>query len=347
MDAENEMTGRNRFLAAINCQPFDRTPVWLMRQAGRSLPEYRDLKRKHSFLQMVRTPELAVEVTLQPIHRFQYDAAILFSDILVIPEAMGQPYAFRNPGGISMEFPLRSQSDIDRLNDREIPEKLAYVAETLKLLRRELADKSALIGFSGSPWTLATYMAEGGSSANFQHLKQLFHRDKRAFESLMLKISDAVRAYLDMQVDCGVDALQIFDSWGGNLAGQDYEDGSLKWIRRSIESVADRVPVILFAKGCGQHLHRLAQSGARTLSLDWTLNIGESARAIPSHLSVQGNLDPLVLNLTPEITKRETERILTAMKDRPGHIFNLGHGLDKHSKLENIEMLLHTIRNFR
>ncbi len=347
MDAENAMTGRNRFLAAINCQPFDRTPVWLMRQAGRSLPEYRALKRKHSFLQMVRTPELAVEVTLQPIQRFHYDAAILFSDILVIPEAMGQSYSFCSPSGVSMEFPLRSQSDIDRLNEREIPEKLAYVAETLKLLRRELAHKSALIGFSGSPWTLATYMMEGGSSANFHHLKQLFHRDKRAFEALMTKISDAVRAYLEMQAHCGVDALQIFDSWGGNLAGKDYEYGSLQWIRRSIESVADQVPVILFAKGCGQHLNRLAASGAKTLSLDWTLDIGESARAIPSHLSVQGNLDPLVLNLTPQITKRETERILTAMKDRPGHIFNLGHGLDKHSKLENIEMLLHTIRNFR
>lgn len=318
-----------------------------MRQAGRSLPEYRALKRKHSFLQMVRTPELAVEVTLQPIRRFRYDAAILFSDILVIPEAMGQSYTFSNPRGISMEFALRSQIDIDRLKEREIPEKLAYVAETLKLLRRELADKNALIGFSGSPWTLAAYMVEGGSSANFHHLKHLFHRDKRAFESLMIKISDAVRAYLEMQVDCGVDALQVFDSWGGNLAGQHYEEGSLRWIRRSIESVADRVPVILFAKGCGQHLNRLAESGARTLSLDWTLNIGESARTIPPHLSVQGNLDPLILNLTPEITKRETERILTAMKDRPGHIFNLGHGLDKHSKLENIEMLLHTIRHFR
>lgn len=347
MDAENAMTGRNRFLAAINCQPVDRTPVWLMRQAGRSLPEYRALKERHSFLQMVRTPELAVEVTLQPIRRFHYDAAILFSDILVIPEAMGQPYNFRSPGGVSMEFPLRSQSDIDRLKAGEIPEKLAYAGKTLKLLRRELADKRALIGFSGSPWTLATYMVEGGSSANFHRLKQLFHRDRRAFEALMVKISDAVRAYLEMQAQCGVDALQIFDSWGGNLAGQDYEHGSLKWIRRSIESVADRVPVILFAKSCGQHLNQLAESGARTLSLDWTLNIGESARTIPPHLSVQGNLDPLILNLTPEITKRETERILTAMKDRPGHIFNLGHGLDKHSKLENIEMMLHTIRHFR
>ena len=341
------MTGRERFLAAINCQPVDRTPVWLMRQAGRSLPEYRELKRRFSFLQLARTPELAVEVTLQPIRRFNYDAAILFSDILVIPEAMGQPYSFHSQGGISMEFPLRSHADIDRLNAGEITENLAYVAESLKLLRRELADDHALIGFTGSPWTLASYMVEGGSSSNFPRLKELFHQDQRAFEALMTKITDAVGAYLEMQANCGVDALQVFDSWGGNLAGQDYEDGSLRWIRQCIECVANRTPVILFAKGCGQRIGLLAASGAKTLSLDWSLDIAESTRAIPPHLSVQGNLDPLVLKLTPEITKRETVRILTAMKDRPGHIFNLGHGLDKHSKLENIETLLHTIRRFR
>ena len=341
------MTSRSRFLAAINCQPVDRTPVWLMRQAGRSLPEYRAVKEKYSFLQMIQSPELAVEVSLQPIRRFGYDAAIIFSDILVIPEAMGQPYSFRERGGVCMEFSLRSQSEIDRLNAEEIPGKLAYVGETLKILRRELANERALIGFSGSPWTLATYMVEGGSSAQFSQVKQMLHQDRRAFESLMNKISDAVMAYIDMQVNCGVDAIQIFDSWGGSLAGQDYEDGSLKWIRRTIESVRNRVPVILFAKGCGQHLNLLAESGAKTLSLDWTLNIGKSARSIPPDLSVQGNLDPLILNLTPEITQRETERILNAMKGRPGHIFNLGHGLHKNAKLQNLETLVNTIREFR
>ena len=338
------MNYRERFLAAANCQPVDRTPVWLMRQAGRSLPEYRKLKEQYSFLQMAQTPELAVEVTLQPIRRFDYDAAILFSDILVIPEAMGQPYSFREKGGIAMDHSIRNQSDIDRLSTEAVTDRLHYVRATLELLRKELSDTRALLGFAGSPWTLATYMVEGGSSKDYQAVLGFYQKNKEEFEALMEKITEAVIAYFKMQISAGVDAVQIFDSWGGILKGADYLDGSLKWIRKIVEAIRDEIPVILFAKGCADQLEELCQTGAQIIGLDWTVDIGEAANRIPSNIAVQGNLDPFVLNTTPENTTKETEKILNAMQGRPGHIFNLGHGIDKDAKLENVQALLDTIR---
>ena len=315
-----------------------------MRQAGRSLPEYRALKEKYSFLELAQTPDLAVEVTLQPIRRFDYDAAILFSDILVIPEAMGQPYSFREQGGIQMEFAIQNRSDIERLNTDAVVDRLDYVRKTLEILRRELSDERALLGFAGSPWTLATYMVEGGSSKDYQLVLDLFRNNRADFDLLMEKVTDALIAYFKMQIAAGVDAVQLFDSWGGILKGQDYQEGSLQWMSRIIEAIRDDIPVILFAKGCANEMPALCQTGAQIIGLDWTVDIGEMGKAIPAKLAIQGNLDPMILNGNPETTRIETQKILNGMKDRPGHIFNLGHGIDKDAKLDCVQALLDTIR---
>lgn len=344
MNSTNTLSYRERFLAAANCKPVDRTPVWLMRQAGRSLPEYRKLKERYSFLELAQTPELAVEVTLQPIRRFDYDAAILFSDILVIPEAMGQPYSFREQGGIAMDFAVQSRTDIDRLSSQSVPERLDYVRKALVLLRKELSNQRALLGFAGSPWTLATYMVEGGSSGDYQVVKDLFRNNRDEFEILMTKITDALIDYFKMQIRAGVDAVQIFDSWGGILKGTDYLEGSLKWIQQIIAAIRDEIPVILFAKGCADQMPALCETGARIIGLDWTVDIGLMAKIIPPNIAIQGNLDPMILNTTTAATRTETQRILDAMADRPGHIFNLGHGIDKDAKLENVQELLKVIR---
>ncbi len=339
------MTYRQRFLAAANCQAVDRTPVWLMRQAGRSLPEYRALKEKYSFLELAQTPELAVEVTLQPIRRFDYDAAILFSDILVIPEAMGQPYSFREQGGIQMEFAIQNRSDIQNLSTNSVVERLGYVRETLEILRKELSDERALLGFAGSPWTLGTYMIEGGSSKDYQLALDLFNNNRADFELLMEKVTEALIAYFKMQIAAGVDAVQLFDSWGGILKGKDYQEGSLKWMSKIIDAIKDDIPVILFAKGCADEMPALCATGAQIIGLDWTVDIGDMGPVIPADIAIQGNLDPLILNGSPETTRKETQKILHAMKDRSGHIFNLGHGIDKDAKLDCVEALLDTIRN--
>lgn len=345
MTQANSMNYRQRFLAAAHCQTVDRTPVWLMRQAGRSLPEYRALKEKYSFLELAQTPELAVEVTLQPIRRFDYDAAILFSDILVIPEAMGQPYSFREKGGIQMEFAIQNRADIQKLSSESVTDRLDYVRKALELLRKELSDERALLGFAGSPWTLGTYMIEGGSSNDYQLVLDLFNHNRADFELLMEKVTDALIAYFKMQIEAGVDAVQLFDSWGGILKGKDYHEGSLKWMRKIIDAIKDDIPVILFAKGCADEMTALCDTGAQIIGLDWTVDIGAMGKTIPANIAIQGNLDPMILNSSPDKTRIEAQKILDGMRDRPGHIFNLGHGIDKDAKLDCVEALLDTIRN--
>src|SRR3954452_10708983 len=265
------MTSRDRFLAACACAPLDRPPLWIMRQAGRYLPEYRALKAKSSFLEMVRTPAMAAEVTLQPVRRFAgIDAAILFSDILVIPEALGQGYHFRDEGGIGMEYRLETRAQIDALAPADaVAGRLHYVADALGLLKIELAGSKALLGFGGSPWTLATYMVEGGSSDNFERIKLLFYTDRGAFDALLEKLTASLIAYFQMQIRAGADAIQIFDSWGGIIAGPDYEAASLKWIRAIIVALPRDFPIILYAKGTAPHLIDQAFSGAKVLSVDW------------------------------------------------------------------------------
>jgi uroporphyrinogen decarboxylase len=343
------MNSRERFLAACACTPLERPPLWIMRQAGRYLPEYRALKAKSSFLEMVRTPALAAEVTLQPLKRFPgIDAAILFSDILVIPEALGQGYRFRDEGGIGMDYRLDTRAQIDALAPAAaVPEKLRYVADALVLLKKELAGKKALLGFGGSPWTLATYMVEGGSSDEFERIKLLFYTDRATFDALLEKLTAALIAYFQMQIRAGADAIQIFDSWGGIIAGPDYEAASLKWIRQIIAALPKDFPVILYAKGTAPHLSDQAFTGARVLSVDWTNDLAIVRRTLPANVAVQGNLDPVLLNTTPAIVTRETARLLESMRGTSGHIFNLGHGILPQARIECVEALVTTVTTWK
>lgn len=343
------MTSRERFLAACACTPLDRPPLWVMRQAGRYLPEYRALKAKSSFLEMVRTPALATEVTLQPLQRFPgLDAAILFSDILVIPEALGQGYNFRDTGGIAMAWRLETRAQIDSLVPADaVPDRLSYVADTLALLKTQLAGQRALLGFGGSPWTLATYMVEGGSSDEFERIKQLFYTERATFDALLEKLTASLIAYFKMQIRAGVDAIQIFDSWGGIIAGPDYEAASLKWIRAIIAALPADFPVILYAKGTAPHLTDQAFSGARVLSVDWTNDLSIVRRNLPANVAVQGNLDPVLLNTTPAIVRREATRLLESMRGTTGHIFNLGHGITPQAKIGCMETLVATVTGWK
>lgn len=342
------MTSRQRFLAACACQPLERPPIWVMRQAGRYLPEYRELKAQSSFLHMVRTPETAMEVTLQPLRRFALDAAILFSDILVIPEALGQPYSFRDTGGIEMQYRLETRAQVDALAPAAaVPEKLGYVRDTLQLLRRHLGEEKALLGFGGSPWTLATYMVEGGSSDDFERIKLLFYTDRALFDALLERLTESLIAYFQMQIAAGADAIQIFDSWGGIIAGPDYEAASLAWIRRIIAELPADFPVILYAKGTAPHLLDQAFSGARVISVDWTCDLPVVRRNLPGNVAVQGNLDPVLMQTNPEIVQRETTRLLESMRGTAGHIFNLGHGITPQAKVACMETLVETVTDWR
>lgn len=341
------MNSRQRFLAAAACQPLDRPPVWVMRQAGRYLPEYRALKAKSSFLEMVRTPELAAEVTLQPLRRFALDAAIIFSDILVIPEALGQGYKFRDEGGIAMEWRLDERAQLDRLQLDGVAARLDYMAQSLARVKAELKGEKALLGFGGSPWTLATYMVEGGSSEDFSRIKELFFTDRAFFDALMEKLTRAVIEFFHMQIHAGADAIQIFDSWGGIIAGQDYEAASLRWMREIIKAMPKDFPVILYAKGCPLQLTDMAFSGAKVLGVDWTVDLGVVRRLVPDNVALQGNLDPVLMNTTPEIVRREATRLLETMRGAKGHIFNLGHGIMPSAKVENMEALVETVTQWK
>jgi uroporphyrinogen decarboxylase len=339
------MNSRERFLAACACTPLERPPLWIMRQAGRYLPEYRALKAKSSFLEMVRTPALAAEVTLQPLKRFAgLDAAILFSDILVIPEALGQGYRFRDEGGIAMDHRLETRAHVEALAPAAaVPDRLRYVADALALLKRELAGQHALLGFGGSPWTLATYMVEGGSSDEFERIKLLFYTDRGTFDALLEKLTAALIAYFQMQIRAGADAIQIFDSWGGIIAGPDYEAASLKWIRQIVAALPRDFPVILYAKGTAPHVTDQAFTGVRVVSVDWTSDLSIVRRSLPANVAVQGNLDPVLLNTTPAIVRTEATRLLESMRGTAGHIFNLGHGILPQAKVECVEALVGTV----
>ncbi len=359
------LTNRQRFLAAARCQRVDRPPVWLMRQAGRALPEYRQLKEKYTFLQLVQTPELAAEVTLQPIRRFGFDAAILFSDILVIPEAMGQPYRFRETGGIEMDFKISTAADIEKLSVERVCEKLNYVSEALKILRKELGDQTALIGFSGSPWTLATFMMEGGSAREHTRALALFREDRKTYFALAEKLTAAVTAYLQMQIAAGVDTLQIFDSHGGILPAAEFQEASGRWMREIIAAIGTPasgparlseqhagsetgVPIIAFSLGTHGNWNDLAATGANVLGIDWKFSLDEARKLIPEGIGLQGNLNPTLLaEATPEKIVVETNRLLAEMRGRNGHIFNLGHGVPPTAKLENIAALVETVRSFK
>lgn len=337
------MTNRQRFINACRCQPVDRPPIWIMRQAGRALPEYRALKEKHSFVEMVRTPDLATEVTLQPIRRFDFDAAIVFSDILVVPEALGQPYQFQDGKGIEMT-PLRNAEDIERLDGSAVRERLDYVAKALRLVRESLKERTALIGFAGAPWTLACFMLEGGGADEYTKAKRLFYSDRPLFERLMKKLTAAISEYLQMQIEAGADAVQIFDSLGGTLASDAFAAASGRWIAEIVRSLKGRVPVIVFAKGVNSNWSDLVATGAQVLGVDWTVRLPEVRARLPHNVGVQGNLDPFLLTTTPAIVTSETRRLLADMRGLAGHIVNLGHGLPPTASLENIAAMVDTVR---
>ncbi len=368
LTAEKNVTARERFNRAARCLPVDRPPMWLMRQAGRALPEYRKLKEKYTFVQLCQNPELAVEVTLQPVRRFGFDAAILFSDILVIPEAMGQTYHFKETGGVQMDFAVTSKADIEKLSVERVVERLSYVDKALRILRPELGDKTALLGFTGSPWTLATFMMEGASVPKYSRALQLFREDPKTYYALAEKLTAAVTAYLQMQIATGIDALQIFDSHGGHLAPTEFQEASGRWMKDIItalgtpstvsassekqsqhaETVLGAPPVIVFSLGTHGNWPDLINSGANVLGIDWQTDLAEARKIIPSHIAMQGNLSPmLIAESTPDVVAAETKNVLEAMRGRPGHIFNLGHGLTPGAKLENIAALVETVKAHR
>lgn len=338
------MNSRNLFLAAIRCEHVPHPPVWMMRQAGRALPEYRALKEKFTFLQLVQTPELAAEVTLQPIHRFGFDGAILFSDILVVCEGLGQGYKFREEGGIGMEFAIRTAADVEKLDVNAVVDRLQYVSQALKLIRAQLGGRTALLGFAGSPWTLANFMVEGGSSKSFQGAKAMFYKEPKLFNRLCEKLTEATTRYLQMQIDTGVDAIQIFDTLGGELASGAFSEASGRWIKQIIAGLKGHTPVIVFSKGTHGNWDDLVGTGASVLGVDMGVRLSDVAAKLPKHIAVQGNLDPFLLSTTPEACAAATQRILIDMKGRPGHIFNLGHGVTPESKLECIQAVVDTIR---
>jgi uroporphyrinogen decarboxylase len=318
-----------------------------MRQAGRALPEYRELKTKHDFLELVRTPELAAEVTLQPVRRFGFDAAILFSDILVVAEGLGQGYQFREGGGIQMDFALREKSDIVRLDVPALPEKLEYIPRALQLVKKSLGEKTALIGFAGSPWTLANFMLEGGSSKEFVRARNLFREEPRLFSLLMEKLTVAVTRLLEMQIAAGVDAVQIFDSLGGLLPKNEFSRASADWIKQIISGLRGAVPVIVFSKDTHHNWDTLVATGASVLGVDSGIRLAEVRKVLPESIGIQGNLDPSLLKATPPQVVSETKRILEEMRGRRGHVFNLGHGVPPDSKLENISVLVENVKDFK
>ncbi len=323
----------DRFLRALLREPVDMTPVWMMRQAGRYLPEYRATRaRAGSFLDLCKNPELACEVTLQPLERFPLDAAILFSDILTIPDAMGLGLYFSEGEGPRFERPLRDRAAIDALGVPDPEAELGYVMDAVRAIRGALDGRVPLIGFSGSPWTLATYMVEGGSTKTFALAKGMMFDHPDWMHQLLGKLADAVTAYLNAQVAAGAQALMIFDTWGGTLTPRDYKAFSLAYMQRILDGLtreADgrRVPVILFTKGGGQWLELMADTGCDALGLDWTLDIADARARVGDRVALQGNLDPCTLYASPTVIRRSVSEILSGYGNGPGHVFNLGHGI--------------------
>ncbi|MBI5040685.1 MAG: uroporphyrinogen decarboxylase [Gammaproteobacteria bacterium] len=323
----------DRFLRALLRQPVDVTPVWMMRQAGRYLPEYRATREKAGdFMKLCQSPELACEVTLQPINRFPLDAAILFSDILTVPDAMGLGSYFEDGEGPRFRKPVRTEADVRALGVPDPEGELRYVMDAVRLIRRELNGRVPLIGFSGSPWTLATYMVEGGSSKDFATIKAMLYDRPELLHQLLSTTADAVSAYLNAQIAAGVQTVMLFDTWGGALGPREYREFSLAYMTRIIgqltrEHDGRRVPVILFTKGGGQWLEVMADSGADALGLDWTTDIGAARARVGERVALQGNLDPAVLYAQPAHIRTQVARVLASYGHGNGHVFNLGHGI--------------------
>ena len=342
----------DRFLRALRREPVDCTPVWLMRQAGRYLPEYRATRAKAgSFMGLATNPELACEVTLQPLRRYALDAAILFSDILTIPDAMGLGLSFAEGEGPKFARPARTAADVAKLAVPDMETELRYVMDAVRTIRRELNGSVPLIGFSGSPWTLACYMVEGGGSANFSKIKAMAFSEPGLLHRILEVTTDAVIAYLSAQRAAGAQALQVFDTWGGVLAPHHYREFSLPYLARIAEELPrgegrDRTPLILFGKGNAPYLEELAATGAEGLGVDWLVSLQEARRRTGSRVALQGNLDPATLSASPEGIRTEVRRVLDSFGGGPGHVFNLGHGLSPDMDPEHIGVLVDAVHEF-
>lgn len=325
----------DRFLKALLKEPVDRTPIWMMRQAGRYLPEYRETRAKAGdFLSLCKNADLACEVTIQPLDRYPLDAAILFSDILTVPDAMGLGLYFEAGEGPKFKETIRSEKDLNKLQTPKMDDELKYVMNAVSTIRRELNGRVPLIGFTGSPWTLATYMIEGGSSKEFRHAKAMIYSQPDVLHALLDQLASVVTDYLNAQIEAGAQAVQIFDSWGGALGHAAYLEFSLAYMTKIIsglkrEHEGRKVPVILFTKGGGQWLEAMADSGADALGLDWTTSLTNARQRVGDKVSLQGNMDPAVLYASPDRIRDEVERILAEYGQGTGHIFNLGHGIQQ------------------
>jgi uroporphyrinogen decarboxylase len=339
-------------LRALLRQPTEYTPVWLMRQAGRYLPEYRATRaRAGSFLALAKTPALATEVTLQPLERYPLDAAILFSDILTVPDAMGLGLFFADGEGPRFERPVRSEADVARLAVPDMAAELGYVMDAVREIRRALADRVPLIGFSGSPYTLACYMVEGGGSDDFRLIKTMLYRRPDLLHRILAVNSAAVAAYLNAQIEAGAQAVMIFDTWGGALADGAYQSFSLAYIRDVVSQLkrwheGERVPTIVFTKGGGLWLEEIADTGCDAVGVDWTVNLGAARARIGDRCALQGNVDPMVLFADEAGIRCEVERALTSF-GKPaagsGHVFNLGHGISQHTPPEAVGALVDAV----
>jgi uroporphyrinogen decarboxylase len=338
------MNGRQRFVAALEGRRVDRPPMWLMRQAGRYLPEYRAVRQGHTFREMYTTPEVAVEVTLQPIRRFGFDAAILFSDILVVPEAMGVALDFPE-GGPVFGRQVRTAADVASLRAIDPTKELGFVRDAIVRLREELGEETALIGFAGAPYTLASYLVEGRGSKDFLETKRLEYREPELLEALLDKLADATAEYLVMQVKAGVDAVQLFDSWGGNLTPESWVKFALPRARRIFDAVrAAGGRSIHFVLGSGGFLERLKAAGSDAIGIDWHLELSDAIARLGADTVVQGNLDPISLQAPPAEVEKRVRKIVEQGRAAKGHVFNVGHGLVPSTPIEGVEALVRAVR---
>ena len=341
----------DRLIRTLLREPVDRTPVWIMRQAGRYLPEYREIRAQAgSFMSLATNPELACEVTLQPLRRFPLDAAILFSDILTIPDAMGLGLYFVQGEGPKFERPLRDHQAIRDLPVPDPADSLSYVTDAVSTIRKALDGDVPLIGFSGSPWTLATYMVEGGSSRAFTRVKAMLYENPKAAHKLLDKLARSVTAYLNAQIEAGAQAVQIFDSWGGALSHDAYQEFSLHYMAQIVDGLkrdhdGQRIPVILFSKGCNTQLEALADTGADALGLDWTITLDEARRRVGDRVALQGNMDPSILLTEPRTVEEQAAKVLASFGRGHGHVFNLGHGITPEVKPETLGALIQHVVN--
>lgn len=339
----------DRFLRALSRQPVDCTPVWMMRQAGRYLPEYKATREQAgSFMDLCRNAELACEVTLQPLERFDLDAAILFSDILTIPDAMGLGLYFETGEGPKFRKVIRSAADVAELKVTDGDSDLDYVMNAVRTIRRELNGRVPLIGFSGSPWTLATYMIEGGSTREFRLVKEFMVKQPEAMHQMLDVLAQSVISYLNAQIRAGAQAVQIFDTWGGVLSGPCYREFSLRYMQQIVEGLIREnegrtVPVILFTKGGGQWLEQMAETGANCLGLDWTTDIGQARQRVGNRVALQGNMDPAMLFAEPQRIREEVASILASFGEGEGHVFNLGHGISQFADPEHARAFIDAV----